>query len=746
MGLHSIMNGAEFTWYSSNAVTAAELKDKYSEVENAVRIQNVGRTPVKYKNQQFDERNGAYVDASMFKIFTYPFISGDPETALEAPFTVVLAKSVADKYFGDEDPIGKVLTFRDNDAYTVTGVMDDPLLTTDINYDMFCSMETLYAINGRDFPQYVQWLSFNFWTLVLLHEGVDYKSLEAKFPEMIERNCGDQLKQAGATMEFFMQPFTDVHLRSLNRSGRPGGALMYIYLFSVVAFFILLIACINFMNLSSARSINRAREVGMRKVFGAAKTRLIKQFLSESILYSIVSLALALIIVEAALPYISFLSGQQLDIEYTQSVWIIPGLILFAIVIGVFAGSYPAFFLSSFKPVNVLKSGFKSGKSNSRFRNILVIFQFSISIILVTGTWLIANQIDYMKSKDAGFNKEQVVVINITSDHIRNSLDTIKEKFLSHTDIMYVSAASSIPGWGTQFNQCLPEGFSADQMQLSDELQVDDDFLPVLGIELIAGRNFSPEFPTDDTESVIINETSARKYGWNDPLGKTIKYWGADADFMTPKTIIGVVKDFHIRPVLQEIESISLMNDLKHRFNRLSTILVRIKPGSTEDAVAFMQAQWNEIDPGKPFNFRFLDTLFDNQFRNVERSKDIFSNFTIIAIIIACLGLLGLASFTAEQRTKEIGIRKTLGASTPGIVIRLCRELVKFIVIANVIAWPVTYFALNRWLQQFPYRGSISFSTFVWSTILVVVVGLVTVSYQAVKAAGTNPVDALKYE
>jgi len=739
MGMHAVADGAEFTWYSSNAVAAGVLKRDYPEVVDAVRMGWAGFPTVQYKDNNFYERNIMYADASVFNIFTFPLIRGNPATALREPYTVVITEEMAEKYFGSENPLGKVIIFNNRENYTVTGVMQNVPDNSDFFISMLCSFETLYAKHGRDYPILNAWISFNYITYLLLQDGFDYKELEAKFPALIEKHAGKQLRASGSTMEFLLQPLTDMHLRTPVSGNDSGGAILYVYIFTAIAIFILLMACINFMNLSTARSANRAVEVGIRKVVGAEKKRLVGQFLGESIIYSFLSLSIAVIIVIAALPHISGMAGRELSLTLEGMEWLLPFLLGLVLVTGLAAGSYPALFLASFKPVTALKSGLKSGASGSRFRSILVVIQFSISIALIIGTGLIINQLGYMRDKNPGFNKEHVVILRIRDDNILRSIQEIRGELQNNPNILAAGLSSTLPGWGAQFNNFLPEGYSADQIQLMDDVQADPGFIPAMGMEIAEGRNFSEDFSTD-RKSVIINETAARIFNWKEPIGKIIRRNGVAF------TVIGVVKNVHIRPVDEEIEPMCIGNNPDNRFNRANLMSVRMRPGDIAGSFDYIESVWKKFTPGTPFDYFFLNESFDEQFAEVERTQNIFSNFTVIAIMIACLGLFGIASFTAEQRTKEIGIRKTFGASVPGIIMMLNKETFRLILIANVIAWPAAYFLTERWFRVFPYRADIGVQTFALSAAAVFAVGFITVAYQSFRAARANPAESLKYE
>jgi putative ABC transport system permease protein len=738
---HGIYGGKELTSSSNNALSAGLMKEDFPEVENTVRIGFMPDPAVLYGEKKFYVDRALFADDSFFEIFTYPMTKGDPNTALKDPFSVVITEEIADKYFGDENPIGKSLRFNNRDNFTVTGVIKKVPYNSHLLFDMLCSFQTLYSQNPKGHPFLNDFISNTFRTYILLQKGADPVTLERKFPDFIEKYGGKRLKFIGSSMDYFLMPLTDIHLHTPLSGGRTGvGTILYIYIFALIAIIMLIIACINFMNLSTARSAKRAQEVGMRKVLGAERGELIRQFLCESFFFSFLALFLAFGLTELALPTMSSIAGYELSANFLKMLWLIPALLGIAVFVGFVAGSYPAFFLAAFQPARVLKGSVKTGAGNSFLRSILVVLQFSISVILIIGTFIIVRQLKYMKNKNPGFDKEQVVVLPFRDEELRKSLSTIKSELKGYSGIVNVAVSSDIPGQYPQYNQKIPEGFSQSQAQLMYDLNVDEDFIPTMGMEIIAGRNFSKEFGGDQKISVIINETAAKQFGWENPIGKRI------GGYSGIKTVIGLVRDFHQLPVSQEIKPLYIRIDPEDAYNSYRMLSIRIAPGSISRTIEFIETKWNEIYPNHPFDYFFLDESFEEQFREIERIKKLISYFAGLAIFIACLGLYGLTSFITEQRTKEIGIRKVLGATTTGIVYLISSELVKMVVIANAIAWPAAYFLMRSWLSKFPYRENIAIMIFIFSGIAVLIIGLATVSYQTIKVALTNPVDSLKYE
>jgi len=667
-------------------------------------------------------------------------IKGSPKAALKTPYSVVLTEKTAEKYFGDEDPVGKMLRFNNQDDFAVTGVVKNVPQNSHFTFNMLCSFETLYA---RDRETWENWFNWNLYAYLLLPENYDYCQLERKFPAFLEKHIGTELRSFGGKVNYFLQPLTSIHLYSnLEFDIAKNRSILYVYIFAAIALFILCIACINFMNLATARSANRAKEVGMRKVVGAKRKELIRQFLGESLIYSFISLMIALVLVELALPFFKSISGIDLRTSYAQLTWLIPSLIGLILFVGVVAGSYPALFLSRFQPASVLKGSLKAGTANSRFRSLLVVAQFVISISLIIGTAIILSQLKYMRNKSLGFDKEKVLVVHIMDDSIRQSLDSIRAELKRIPGVLYFTASSAVPGEYPDYLPCIPEGYSEKQTQIMERINVDHDFIPTLGMEIAAGRNFSTEFKTDREEALIINETAAKKFGWENPIGKTISSPGEHPLEWEKRRIIGVVKDFHLASLHKAIAPLFISNTPGY----LNSIAIRIRPENSKHTISLLREKWREIDPDRPLDYYFLDDSLDRQYQAEERLSDIVASFAVLAIFIACLGLFGMASFTAEQRTKEIGIRKVLGASVPGVVTLLSKDFLKIVVIANVIAWPMAYFVMKKWLQGFAYRTNIELGVFILTGFLALAIALITVSYQAIRAALANPVDSLRYE
>ncbi len=727
----------------SNAPVGPVLKDDYPEVISSVRLKTRERIPIQYKDRLFYEDRIFWADNSVFEIFNFPMIDGNPQDALNRAYTVVLTRTLVEKYFGDEEPIGKVLKLNNQEDFIVTGVVEDVPSNSHFTFSMLCSFESLYASERMDRDQ---WFNFNLYTYLLLPENYDYRKLEAKLPSLVDHYMGEEIKAMGGRIGYYLQPLTKIYLHShMENEIAPTWDIRNMYVFSAIALFILFIACINFMNLSTARSSLRAKEVGMRKVVGARKNELTRQFLGESLFFSFLAMAISLILVFLALPYFRSLAGTELGFSLNDAGWMILGLLGLVLFVGLVAGSYPAVFLSSFNPVRVLKGEIKSGSGHSRFRRVLVTAQFVISITLIIGTGIIINQVHYMKKTDLGFEKKNTIVLPIMDSSIGNSLESIKTRLQEIPGVLGVGASSIVPGGEPDTTPMVPEGYSQEQSFPMDRISVDIDFFPTLGIETVKGRNFSRDFGTDPDQAVIINETAAKVFGWEDPLGKTIKRpTGSTPGSIQweTRTVVGVVKDFHIRSLRQVVAPLYITNT--PRF--LDMLSIKIRDFGRAETLDRIRNMWKIIDPGRPFDYFFLEDTFDSQYRSEEKLSGILTSFSVFAVFVACLGLLGMASFATERRRREIGIRKVLGASVADVLVLLTGDFVKVILLANLIAWPLAYFVMRNWLQNFAYRTQIGISVFLVTGLISLLISLLTVSFQSVRAAYSDPAQAVKYE
>jgi len=718
----------------------AMIRD-YPEVENATRIFILRDIMVSWKNKSFFE-NVLFGDENIFDIFTFPLLKGNPETALIAPNSIVLTETMAEKYFGSEDPLNKILTVNENQDFKVIGVLKDISRNSHFHFDFLVP----FAAGFQNKRMMEYWGNIFYYNYLLLEKGASPVELEKKFPDFAMKYIGgnfkdffkDKLDQVPSMYKFHLQPLTKIHLHShLEGEIETNSNGTYIYIFSAIAFFILLIACINFMNLSTAHSSMRAKEIGMRKVIGARRGELIKQFLGESLFLSFLSLILAIGLVKFSLPFFNSISGRELSLGLVWHWTFLATLIGTFLFVGILAGSYPAFLLSSFIPVEVLK-GKKGSKISVPFiRTGLVILQFTISIILIVGTITIHNQMMFVRNKNLGFVKEHLITVTDQNRQITSKYEAFKNELLKDPDILAVSGSSGLPAGIFGKATIVPENAPSYESVLMPIISIDYDFIETYGIALAAGRFFSKEFSTDLRGAYVINEAAVEKFGWGSPLGKTLKDTGG-----IKGTVIGIVKNFHFNSLHHNIEPLALFIDPKaFRF-----YTIRIRSQNIPHTIAHLEKTWKKFVPSCPFEYTFLDAQIDRFYRSEQRLSKTFLYFSVLAIFIACLGLFGLTSFTTKQRTKEIAIRKVIGASTPSLVNLVSREFAKWIIVANILAWPISYFAMNKWLQNFAYRTSISFWIFLLAGILSLGIALLTVSYQSIKVAVSNPVDSLRYE
>jgi len=726
--------------------TGPILKADYPEVIEATRLRQAGKPKVLIGNKQYSEESMAFVDANFFKVFTLPFLKGDENTALTEPNTVVITEEAAAKYFGDQDAVGKILHFKNSDvAYRITGVIKEVPLNSHFRYALFGAM------SGLEEARSDSWMVSEFFTYLLLQKGYDYKKLEAKLPRTVEKYMGPQLKKSmGVTLSEFrksgndiglyLQPLTDIHLYGdAVYDLSAGGDIKYVYIFGAVAIIMLVIACINFMNLSTAGSSKRAREVGVRKVMGSDKKELVLQFLMESLLLTSIALLLAVAFVFLTLPLFNDLSGKALSLQLKTIPKLIPYILLFGLVIGLLSGSYPAFFLSSFQPISVLKGRFNPDRTSISLRSSLVVVQFFISITLMIGTTVVYQQLKYIQNKKLGYTKDQVLLVDSWS--LGKDQQAFQDDLLSDPAVASFSSSSYLPAGPSNNNNYMvfPDGNNT-RLVKTMRYEVDYNYIPTLGMEMSYGRNFSKEYGSDST-GVILNETAARMLGWKaDAVNHTIgraNNEGVTATFR----VIGVVKDFHFRSMHERITPLVMTLS-----GGGGTTIIRLQSKDYKDVISRIKTKWDRLKPENTFEYTFLDERFNNTYKAEQKTGQILGIFAGLTIFVACLGLFGLATFTAEQRTREIGVRKVLGASVTGIVTLLSRDFIKLVCIAIVAAVPVAWYGMNKWLQGFEYRIEISWWMFALSGILAVAVALFTVSFQSIKAALMDPVKSLRAE
>jgi len=743
--IRGVMQGGELREANVMPPVAATLKKDFPEVLDATRLKRTGRPRVTYGDKTFREDEMAFVDSNFFQVFTLPLLKGNAKTALTQPNSVVITRAVAKKYFGETDPIGKVLEFKDAHAtLTVTGMIDAVPETAHFHFGLFASLSILPESRSDS------WMTSDYYTYLVLPKGYDYRKLEAKMPQTMEKYAGPQMQKAmGLTMaEFrakgnsiglYLQPLADIHLHSdLTLELEPAGDIRYVYIFSVVALFMLLIACINFMNLSTAGAARRSREVGIRKVLGSQRIELVGQFLAESLLLTTVAMALALAIVWLTLPFFNRLTGQQLHLDLNHNPWALPGLLLFGLLTGLLAGSYPAFFLSAFNPIAVLKNRNSGSRKSSGLRSGLVVFQFFISICLIVGTTVVYKQLSFIQHKKLGYDRDQVIVVQ-ESFWLGKNVDVFRQQLRQDPRVASVSASGYLPAGDTYNNNFF--FYPDDQSQKlvkSIRYDVDQYYLGTLGMELAQGRNFSTAFGADSA-GVILNETAVRALGWDAPLGRTISK--LDNGVKQTWHVIGVVKDFHFRSLHERITPVVMTLGGDN-----GTTIVKVKTADVAGVLASTKKLWTGLKAEAPFSWSFLDDRFNDTYKAEQNVGLILTVFAGLTIFVACLGLFGLATFTAEQRTREIGIRKVLGADVPGIVRLLSTDFLKLILLAFLLAAPVAWFAMNKWLEDFAYRISISWGVFLLAAFLALTITVITISFRAIRAATVNPVKSLRSE
>ncbi|QEC65966.1 FtsX-like permease family protein [Panacibacter ginsenosidivorans] len=739
------INGGKINESVSMPPVAQTMKKDFPEVQDATRLLSLGSSKILYKDKEFKDDKFALADPNFFSIFTLPMVEGDPKSALLQANTVVITQSTAKKYFGEETAIGKTiaLTAFNNQPYTVTGVIKDVPANSHFQFNMFGSM-TGWAEAKSD-----SWLFGGYHTYLLLKPHTDLVKMETRLPDMVAKYMGPQIQQQmglslaqfrekGNSLGFTLQPLTDIHLNSNTTTEfEPGGNEMYVYIFAGVAIFMLLVACINFINLSTAGASKRAKEVGIRKVAGSGRFQLIKQFLSESILITFFALLIAFAIVELTLPAFNNISGKQLTFD-VKPILAFAGL---GLIVGIIAGIYPAFYLSSFIPIAVLKGKLTTTHKSLGLRSSLVVFQFFISVALIIGTIVVYQQMKFIQNKDLGFNKEQIITIP-NSYVLGNNEKVFKQQMLQDPRIVNATTSWYKPAGPTNYNNALAYPQGNDNLVVNGvDFHVDEQYIPTMGMTMVSGRNFSKEFPTDSF-GIILNETAAKAFGWNNTtaLNKTIIRQNSDRGHNIPYKVIGVVKNFNFKSLHEAVSPLYMT------LYPEGGLIFKTKTTDVAGLLATMKKQWESYNTGEPFSYSFMDDLFNKTYSTEQKTGTILNIFSILTIFVACLGLFGLATYTAEQRTKEIGIRKVLGASVTQVTQMLSKEFLKLVLIASLIAFPAAWWAMNKWLQSFAYRINISWWVFAVAGIAALLIALLTVSFQAIKAALSNPVKSLRTE
>jgi len=717
-----------------------EMKERYPEIENGVKLIKGSDVYVRVGERNFTEPAVLFADSTVFDVFTIPLVSGSPATALNRPNTIVISEKTARRYFGDMDPLGRVIRIDLNGpgahTYEVTGVFREIPVNTHLHFDLLASLVT--------FPEFLgstEWTANNFITYFVLKPGASAKDLQAKFESYILETFGSEkyeaFKNKGNSWEFFLQPLTSIHLHSdLNGEFEPNGNIRYVYIFSVIAFFVLIIACINFMNLSTAKSTLRAREVGIKKTAGSSRGELIRQFLAESVILTFISLILAILLAKLVLPAYSQWLGRSLTLDLLSNYWIIPGLLLFGCTIGVLAGIYPAFFMSSYQPTRVLKTQVITETKGIGLRNLLVIFQFAASIFLIIGTLVIKSQLHYIQSRDVGFSKENILILRTPGDFAPLSR-AFEDEVRQHPAVVGMTASTTLPGFSFSNRGFGAEG--TDKWFTLNIIACDTGFGRAMELTVIEGRFFSPDFPTDSS-GIVLNETAVRMLGLKDPIGTKM------FDGSTPRRnyhVIGVVRDFNYESLHAMIRPMGLVN-----LNRAtgSYMSIRYEQGKTVEITRAVEQIWKKLLPGIPISYSYMEEDYRNLYRNEIQTSQVFTLLAGLAIIVAILGLLGLASFMVQRRVREIAIRKISGAGVGQIIRLLTWKFIRWVMISFMVACPVAWWVMERWLEHFAYRVSLNGWIFVLSGAIAIVLVIMTVGMITFRTAMANPAGSLKYE
>jgi putative ABC transport system permease protein len=757
---HFIINGKDDLFAATQIPLGPTLKDEYPEIEEYVRFAPTGTLFLKYGEREFQEDSIYYTDSTIFRVFTHRIIKGDPVTALNRPYSLVLTESLARKYFGDDDPIGQSIKSVDGKLYEVTGVIKDLPGNLHLKFDGLLSAATFREQVGaerfNDRSANAFW-NIGIFTYVMLKEGASIDPVLEKFPAFYEKymkSIGDQLNGSFTLMA---KPLARVHHHSSDLGyDQPSGNIRYVYIFSLVAILILVIACINYMNLATARSAKRSKETGMRKIAGAQRKLLIRQFLIESLVIALFSTLLALILARLLLPVFNTIANKSLSFSVLWNPIIFCGIVVLAILVGFLSGSYPAFYLSSFDPVKVIKGQTDTKGGNGLLRKVLVVFQFSISVAMITGTFIIGSQLRFMQNSDPGFDKEDLLVMEMRDTTFKKSLEPFKQELLKNPDIRGVSFSNGNPGYDISINVMRIEGDSGSMVNPAIyNFYTDYDYLDIMGMKVVEGRFYKRDMKSDPQKAFVINETAARKFGWVDSasmlkhnyasaIGKKFQVgYNQDGTFRRDGNVVGVVKDFHYASMRNPIEPLVILLNDQDQFQFFANI--RISNKNRRQSIEYIDKIRQEFNDRYTFKYKFLDENLRDYYQGEKRISKLTQTFAFLTIIIAALGLLGLSSFLTQTRTREIGIRKIAGASPQKIVMMFVREFSVWILLANVLAAPLSLFILTKWLQSFPYKTDIHLWIFFAGMIISLIVALSTVSLRVFQAASVNPSDAVRY-
>ncbi len=729
-----------FTWAVAQIPLAEELRDNYPEVKNAVRFFGTGRAQYKNGDKQFYEEEFYMADSTVFDMFSYKFLYGDPGTALDAPFSIVLTEKTAQKYFSDlHTALGQSIQNLQGEEFKVTGILEDVPLNSHFLFDALISRSTRPGYTGN-------WGGFGVSTYVLLPEGYDLNKMYASLDKIIKEKVDPIFAEFGITIKYELQPILDIHLYSkIQDEAEEGGDITYIYIFASVAIFMLIIACINYMNLATARSVNRAREVGVRKVMGSQRIQLIAQFITESVVIALIAMTISLLLIYALLPFFNDLANKSLPFSFILQAPVILSLLAIVLFVGIVGGSYPAFYLSGFSPVNVLKGKITARGGNALFRKFLVAFQFAISIFMLISTLVVFAQLQYMRNKDLGFVKERVVRLSLNERALQDQAQVLVDRLKQTPEVASVGMASSSPGDGIGKLLLKVEDNDGKLTDRGVDLfSADYDFVKTMGMTIVEGRDFSRDIPSDTTFAVLVNESMVKRMSWDDPIGKKFVFAGNGPNNTDiEKRVVGVLKDYHQNSLYDPIEPLMILLGKRDRL-----VFVRTVEGDVRQSIAAIGKAWKDIFPTYVFEYEFLDADFNSQYKADEKRSQIFTAFSGLTIIIACLGLLGLAAFTTEQRTKEIGVRKVIGATVGNLVVLVSKEFFILVGIGMVLAFPVAWYFTSNWLQNFAYRIELEkqWPVFIISALLAFIITLATVGFHVVRAASANPVKSLRDE
>jgi len=718
------------------------LFDELPEVTNHTRLLHIPRSVlISYNDKNFYQEHIIYADSTFFDLFGYDFLRGDPQTALSESHSVVLTEKTANKYFGDEDPMGKMLEWNKDKNYRVVGIIENPKNSSHINFEMLVSHVTLYdhPVYSRYIDELFSFMTFNY---VELEPGTDVSEMNEKIAGIIEKYMGDDMREIGAELAYFIQPVKSIHLEShLTHELEDNGNKSSVYIFSAIAVLILVIACINFVNLSTAKATTRAKEVGLRKVLGANRQALFQQFMGETFIVTLISMAIALVVIDLLIPVISKLTNGPFEIMIFEHWYFIPVLIGFILIVTLIAGFYPAIYISSYNPIKVIKGNFARGSGKPIFRNVMVTLQFIITIFLIACTLVIFKQMDFTRKKEMGVSIDNMIIAPLRSRQMMEHYDSQKAELMQVPGVEEICSFSAYVGNFQQRRGYYAEGELSDNMWMLRNIQVDYNWLDIMDIDLIQGRNFSSTVQADSA-AIIVNKALVTEVGWLDPIGKTISLPGPEGIDGPQFKVIGVTDDFNYASLHETVKPLIIHIDP----NRVRYIGIKYDPSASNTLLANLTEKWEQLNPGYPFDYFFLEEKFKQLYYSEKQMAGVFSNFTYLAIIIACLGLFGLVSFITEKRIKEIGIRKVLGSSVNDIIMLFNKNFFILVIIASVISIPLAWYAMHRWLQNFAYHARIDWWIFIISMIAALAISVITVTIQTFKSASKNPVDAIKYE